>query len=640
MRLSKFIICLPLFVAVSACGKWAEAERESVTTLPIPEYPKVQDDVFALNSAKPKTEYKGTLIVFNEKTKPELLANVINASVNARDAWGEIKKFEVESSYVGRYTDGGTAFRNIETLEDGLQSFEIEALSKNPISQAAKIENARTWISREIDSLNLTADQRATFEKQWGAYCEAKVIEFATHPSASTNAFKSFPFPSALCQDHYAAQGFFAGESCQNPVDGDYTKCLWAEGILKTRWFAVPENNEALATKRLEKRTRLQSLLSDSNYVATRGVLNFTPSSFNLSVSAVFKKLYYEKKEAFVTIALEQKNDNSCTRVIANAGSQDICRVFGLALDPTQVNPREIISAFEGNKTDEKLFAKLPPPPAPRIVTTQQILRYIGERIRSESSTGDRLFLETKDGTLLAQPTFESAGDEFNAILPRVRDTLAAEFYGTLTEQDAARKKDKLEAINDLKADKDRKRKQWDELNKNIVTTTDAGISAANTGNVAVGFLQYQMTFEQVGTVLQARWFLQEARDHVFQACVDLEKKEEAACFLPEKSGTFYYPARLKLSENGARIDFSLTVTDPALQGFGQKARYDSKDPDRKPDFFMDLTADAWMNRTLRFELYKNRIKDHLDIMTGKVFVESEGKAHYEGAISSWEQAE
>lgn len=635
MRIYKFISCLPFVVALSACGKWAGAGSESVTTLPIPEYPKIQDDVFSLNSSKAKTEYKGTLIIFNDATSPELLAKVINASVAARDAWGDIKKFEVESSYVGNYTDGGYAFKNIELMREGLQAFEIEALNKNPISQAAKVENARTWISREIDSLNLTAEQKETFENQWGAYCEAKVIEFATHPVASSTGFKSFPYPSALCQDYYGKNGFFTGESCQNPSDGDYTKCLWSEGILKTRWFAVPTNDEALATKRLEKRTRLIDLLNDSNYVSTRGVLNFTPSSFNLGASAAFKKLYYDKKEAFVTIALDQKNDNTCTRVIANTGSQDVCRVFGIA--PDLVSPRQVISAVEGNTVDEKLFARLPAPAAPRTVTTQQILRYLGERIRAENSTGDRLFVETSDGSLLSQPTFASAGKDFNEILPQVRQILGPEFYGRLGEQDVLRKQDKLDAINTLEADILTKRATWDRLNQNIADTTDTGISAANAGNVAVGFAQYQMTFDQIGPILQARWFMQEARSHVFQACFDLSKYETSNCVLPEKADITYHPATLKLSENGARLDFSLTVDDPAAEGFDHKDRHDE---DRKPDFFMDLNRDSWTNRTLRFELYRNRIKGCLDIMTGKAFVEKDGQKEFEGAISSWEQAD
>jgi hypothetical protein len=94
--------------------------------------------------------------------------------------------------------------------------------------------------------------------------------------------------------------------------------------------------------------------------------------------------------------------------------------------------------------------------------------------------------------------------------------------------------------------------------------------------------------------------------------------------------------AKVAMAQDKVKFDFTFTVDDVIAQGFGPKARVASGE---SPDFFMDLQPDQWQGRDLHFELYRQRISDYLDIMTGKAFIEDKGQTVYESGISMWEQA-
>ncbi len=636
LRSFKVLITASLAFSSVSCGKWATAGHESVITPPIPEYPVVANDVFALNSPKSRTSYRGSMPIFNDATQPQLIADILTASIDSRAAWAEMKKFELESDYVQLYGDNGQAPLQLSLMKDGLQAFELEALSKNPISQAAKIANAETWIDREVTALNLTPQKRASFDASWAEYCEAKVIELATHPLLAQNNFKSVPQPQALCVAHYKTLGLFQGPSCTGSA-GDYFKCLWLEGVEKTRWFTSPleASDPSLAAKKAEKRAMLEDLLTDANYASTRGVYGFKEGSFSPTVSAGLKKLYVDKKEAFLGIALDQKNDASCVKVVASVGSQNLCKVFSLA--PEARSPRQIITVVEGVKVDDNIFARLPAPEAPRTVTTQQVIQYLGERNKAEPSEGDRLFDELADGSTLSSPSF--ANISFKNLLPQVRSLLGPEFYGTFSAADELERTRKSDAIAFLDEKIQASQKRWLELNDVITKTTDEGITAANAGDVSLAFVQYVMNFEQYGNLLRVDFSIKEHEDTVARGCLDLTSNSSVTCpaDLPLKSGLRLIEAVVKRSPDGGKLEFALPLTDVDNIGLGYKARAEEG---RKPDFFSDFQAADLEGKTLRFELYRNRLLDSLDIMTGKSFIDLNGVRQYEGGVSMWEQAE
>ncbi|RYZ59666.1 MAG: hypothetical protein EOP07_03260 [Proteobacteria bacterium] len=637
MRISSGIILLSLLSFNSACGKWAKANSEQVVTMQRPEYPDVSGDVFSLNSPKTYTNYRGTLFLANDNATPVDFAALINASVESREAWAAMKKFEVETDFDRVYNENsGLVGKQIELMKEGLQAFELEALSKNPISFAAKYENATTWIDREVASIGLTPEAKAAFDTSWGEYCEAKVIELAAHPALAQNLFKSQPSPTPLCQKYYADHAILTSPDCTSET-GDYMKCIWLDGVAKTRWFTSPNEatNPDLARAKEEKRLKLNDLLSDVNYEATKGIFGFVESSFILT-SVVNKKLYFDKKEAFLNIALDQKNDATCVKVVANVGSQDLCRVFGLS--PETRSPRQIINAVEGVTNDAKIFAKLPAPPG-RTITTQQLIRYLNERSRSETSEGDRLFLELKNGSNFASPTFTSAGKEFTDMLPEFRGILGAEFYGAFSPADQAERTAKVNAITFEENKVQELRAEHLRLNEVIAASTDNGVTVGNRPGFGHAFLQYNMIYQQFGNILSAQLNFVNYEKFAFRACYDLENRAQIACpaDLPLKADTTFLDAVLNRATDGGMIEFSFKIENAEAIGLGPKVRAEAG---LKPDFFMDLPTTELEGRTLRFELYRNRLDGYLDIMTGKAFVEENGQRRYEAGISMWEQAE
>ncbi len=639
MRLSSSLLLLSLGLMSTSCGKWAKANSEHVQTMTRPQYPVIGDDVFALNSPKNRTTYKGTLFIANDKASPVDFAELINASVQSRESWAAMKSFEVESDYVRLYKDDvAVAPIQVNLMKEGLQAFQVEALSKSPIAYTKKMDNAVTWIDRELASLHLNSEQASNFEASWGEYCEAKIIELAAHPVLAQNLFKSQPSPTPLCQKYYAAHELLSGPSCTAET-GDYLKCVWLEGVNKTRWFTSPleASDPLLAAAKTDKRLRLANLLSDANYEATRGVFGSKESSFILTGLGIYKKNYFDKKDAFVNIALDQKNDTGCLKVIANAGSQDICRVFGLS--PEERSPRQIIKAVEGTVANASAFLPLPAPAAPRTATTQQLLQYLNERNGFETSESDRLFFELKDGKLLPQPSYSSSGKEFTDRLPEFRGLLAAEFYGDLSPADLTEKDAKTKAIAYQEQQINAHREDWTRLSANIAASTDRGLSAANRPGFGHGFLQYTMTYQQFKNILSAQMSFVGHENYAFQACFDLETKTGVACpaDLPLVADLALQEAKLTQASDGGKIEFSFTISPAVEVGLGPKPRADA---DRKPDFFMDLPVTETEGRTLRFELYRNRLDNHLDIMTGKAFIEEAGQRKYEAGISMWEQSE
>ncbi len=631
MRISLGLLLLGSIALNVSCGKGAKAGHENVDTMDSPQYPQIEGDAFTLNSPKSNLNYKGTILLFNDNTAAAPVAEVINASSANRQAWADIKKFEVDSDYLSLYGDGGQAAKQLQLMKDGLQAYEIDALSKNPISSEARSANALTWIDREIADLNLNDAQTAAFNASWGEYCEAKVIELAVHPLLAQNTFKSIPNPAPVCQQYYTDHAILTSADCTSD-DGDYFKCLWLDGVAKTRWFALPAGSTD--ANRTDKLNRLAALLNDDNYAATKGVFAFTESSFNLT-SAAIKKLYFDKKEAFLNIALDQKTDANCVKAIASVGSQDICKIFGLSPEPH--TPRQIIAAVEGTTPNQTIYQPLPAH-ADRASTTEQTIRYLNQRVATENSESDHLFFVFANTTVLTTPSFSTAGASYKDLFPEIRAHLAPDFYGSFTDADNVQIASKTQTISYLDSQINESRDTWTALNQNVLDTTDRGIRAANAPGVGVAFLQYDMAYEQFGNILRAELSFTGYESQVFRACFDLVSNQGVACpdGLPLQEDLTIHEASLSKAADGGMIQFSMKLDHANDIGFAPKARVAEGE---KPDFFNDLPLTETEGRTLRFELYRNRLDGVLDIMTGKAFIEQDGQRKYEAGISMWEQA-
>ena len=96
----KYLYTLGFFIAALqlSCGK-AEAKKQAIDTTPIPTYPSLGTGLFALDPSKEVTGYGGTIALFNQKADPADIADLLQASINSREAWGEATQFSEENQY-------------------------------------------------------------------------------------------------------------------------------------------------------------------------------------------------------------------------------------------------------------------------------------------------------------------------------------------------------------------------------------------------------------------------------------------------------------------------------------------------------------------------------------------------------------
>lgn len=617
----------------SSCGKWAKAGHETTTSMPRPEYPTVNNDVFSLNSNKTYISYKGTLVIFSHDATVADTSELITASIESRRRWGESKKFQDDVNFNPTFgDDNATAKNQLKLMKDGLQKFDLEALSKTPISAEAKLANAQTLISRELTSLNLPADQQASFLSSWGQYCEAKIIEFAMHPSLAQNVFRTKPSPAPLCNQYYADAQLMTSADCTSQT-GDYFKCIWLDGVAKTRWFTSPAeaDNPEIARLKTEKRAALTSLFTDENYAATKGVVGFVDSSY---LDNAFKKIVFGKDVLLVN-ALKQVPDTRCLKAVANVGSQGICNIFSLSTEP--VSPKVIIDAMEGVTATPAVLTALNAP-ADRSYTTHQMIQYVHKRLGLETSESDRIFNELLNGSALPTPSFAKFGAVMANLIPDIRTGLGAEFYGSFSAEDLRSRSLKLSAIEALDTEIKFNNAEYLRYLDLASQGSQRGADAANRPGFSKGFLAYELLLQQVDNILSLELKFEDQKTSAFRACLDLNTRSNTAC--PQ---TFqlreidYLPATINWESDGGKIELALALNNVEAIGVGPKARKE------KPDlasFFMDLPKEETEGKTLRFELYRNRILDALDIMTGKAFIEDSAAQHWEAGVSIWENVD
>jgi hypothetical protein len=635
MRLSLFLLStgvLTLLPALnSSCGKWAKASPETVETMQRPTYPNVSGDFFSMKSSKSYISYKGTMVIFDKTATPQDTAELITASVNSRLSWAESKKFQDDVDYREVYgNDNATAKNQLKLMKDGLQKFDLDALSKTPIKPEARLANAETLVEREIDLLKLSNEQRAEFEASWAQYCEAKIIEFAAHPLLAQNTFKTKPSPSPLCEKYYVANGMMTGPDC-NSEKGEYLRCIWLDGVAKTRWFTSAQEgvDSELSRTKSDKRAKLVDLFSEANYEATKGVLGLVKASF---VDSAIGNTYLNNKEKIINIAVRQTKDTVCAKAIINPGSQGYCSLFSLS--PEKLSPKQVIDAMEGVTAATQAVSNLAAPEG-RLYSIHQLLQYISKRPGVENSEGDRLFLEL-NGISLNSPTYAKFGETFANLVPEIRSGLGAELYGTFSPEDLQARLARVSAIQKQETQMEFMNTEYLRYLEAAAADSERGAKSANRPGFAKGFVQYEMIYQQVNNILSAELTFDDQDQYAFRACLDLNTKKHVDC--PQgfqlRSELTYLPAILNWAEDGGMIQLSLPLTQVEAIGFGPKAR---KSADEKASFFMDLPPSETEGRTLRFELYRNRLLGALDIMTGKAYIEDASAKYWEGGISMWE---
>ncbi len=631
-----------------SCGRWASAHDQTVETLAIPKYPKVSDDVFSLSSRKPDTTYRATMLFIHEGADPMLLGEVLNASVYSREVFANARRFELVNDYKNLYSDTGLEPQTVTLMKKDLNTFELSQLQKNPMTIEERKTKIKDWFDQKVGSLPFDAAQRRSFDDAWGAYCEAKIVELASNSVFAASSYKELPTPQGLCSDYYASAGLLAGASCQNPKEGNYFTCLWQEGVGKTRWFQASAELTAEASSAMaQKKSQLQELLKvPSNF---QKVLALDPTMVSINSNPVKNKITPNFFTSIFTQQLvKEPGNNVAWCSVPPFGIKDrklsgICTLFGLA--PLEHSPAEWINSLEGRSSENELFT-IPPPTDVTLARFEDFVRYLGERDKGRSSEGDRLFhAPLQSPKPLVAPIFNDAGEEFLDRLDSVKAELSSVIYGSLDETALAEKDFRSKNISYREAKIAEMQDESKVLEAETERALSRGLKATNAPGVAHAFVEIRFHFRQVGSILVGEFWPKDAEvgnqaAGLFRGCFDLSQQETIDCPAELASGDSsdirVFPAQLNRDPETGQINLAMKVEDPDAASLILKPRMEVE-PGETPNYFMDLDSSAFKGRQLRFELFPNRLQDSLDILTGKVFLEDETRAVFEGGISGWE---
>ncbi len=632
MNLKHICVAAISLTVLSACGKWAKAKKQDIIAVEAPAFPKITDNVFALQNARTAVSYKSTMLILNPTGNTTQLAELIKASEVTRVKAADAKSFVGnEKAFDARYGDSGSVLIEIKQKQEELKKFLSEAQADAvPIPLADRQRAAADWFNAESAKLNLSPEDNLRLQSTFANYCDAKIVELAAHPLfvtyATNDNYQQRPSPNQLCESYYQERGYFQGESCQQ---GDYFSCLWVEGVIKSGSF--PSQNSGDLTSLLKpifddkSKTDAfrQILMADANLTAQH--LN-TPST--LVKDAIYKKklyFYIALQSGKPSIGMEP----SCINLIKDPSLTFICGLF--ARTWKEKTAQSYITGVELNN-QLNVVKDLP-----ALQTISDAVNYFGQRSTSTGtplpSNSDYLFHALSPPITLSQPSIESLGIK--------QDTVTAVYNIFLDKvfslnPEAKVKKTALETeLTNLRQNLQYQRDERSRLSEVASDSLRVGIRAANAGDIAFGFIAYRMSVTNADNLMRSTISFEGFPDQVFEGCFDTSKQTSIDCptGMTNVASQNLRKASLGINPDSGRIDFSLPIDDPVAFGLGYNPKNETS-----PDYFMNLEPESIKGTVLRFELYPNRLQGSLDILTGKALFNKDGKDLYEAGISMWEE--
>ncbi len=645
---------------ISCNQEKAEAKKQIVDTIDIPEYPIDSEGVYNLNPSKNTVGYAGTIVLLNQKAKPQDIADLLQASIDSRVAWGKIKQYTEDVNYERLFGSDGVYPLAIKDLQTELVQFTRELKLKNPPDEETLANTANTWWSTELDLLHGTEDspQKQAANALFEQYCEAKIWELATNSNfAQTNYYKR-PTPMAFCEPYYAAQNYFSTdvESCADAPDTgkNYFSCLWHEGMVKGKVFAeLPE----------DQRTDILDLLDPSKVEAFRGVLAvdtsiliFPPGPRGELIKNIILGEGRDKKNFFSTIILSQSSDRSCTRIV-DSSVRALCSAFNRSYSgdiesslPLKKAPGAIITSFENNG----VFSPRPN----STFTTEQVLHLIGRRFNysHRNSESDRLYHQVASGPALESPEIDS-----NTVSVEDRKSIegyfaiAGFFYPPLSERDQKIYEKKEKSIRFLQSQIEAVEREYSRLNDQITATSFKGFEVGHRSNLAHAMLEGRFKITNHENMLRAYFSIKTFEDkHTVIGCFNLNTGTS-----PEPNNCGAHPddgvnaentsvaSLFRVNEQTGLVEFEFKFVDPENMGFkktdrvgkeGEVTAQQEGEDGEKYGPFNDFEASYFQDKTFYLELFPNKIYEHLEILSGKGFIREGGVDVEEAAISFWDQ--
>ncbi len=631
MNFPKKLLLGTSLLILGACGRGAKAPSRDVSVTAIPNFPSINDNVFALQNGKTSVSYKSTMLIMNPYTQPALLADIIGKSELTRIKAADAKAYVGDEKEFDRvYGDSGIKSTEIKQKQDELRIFLSAAEARSqPIPIAERHRLISAWMKDELASLGLSPDMDLQLHDHLATYCDAKILELAAHPGfakLAPSGFLSRPSPHQFCEDYYAEQKYFQGPSCQ--PGGDMFSCLWLEGVKKSGSFAGANGSSVLAS--------LDAIFADSEKTEIfRKILTADEqlaAPYVKVSSAIYKDSLYKKKTYFYVGLLSGKpslGQEPACKAMLDPSYQFICGLLGQNWKA---------KSAEATLTDIELNSGLILiPNQERLVELSQALRYFGVRARTggvQFSNSDYSFHERSEGTTIAQPNAAATGLSQEALMQVTNQFLDKIFV--IGPEDKATQKQLEQSLSALQKDYNLHRSERDRLTEEAGAALIEGIKAANAGDVGLGFIAYRMTVDHAADIMRTRLSFEGHNQDVFEACFDKVRLVSTDCgphSIALEAAVNVHTAKLMLNPTKGRIELTLPLENPGEVGLGFVAKKEAS-----PDYFMLIPEQQIQGTDLVFELYPNRLENSLDILTGKAQFRRGADSLYEAGISMWEE--
>jgi hypothetical protein len=267
VRTPLIVLVAPFFAL--ACGKPKAMPIQNVS-LQVPEYTAAKN--FSLSSSQGVRTYFGQMLIWDPEVKKSDVTEVLRLKRAANEA--SVARVKSLDGYVTNVL--APASREIDGLIANKQR--IEANSGARIRELS-VGIADVWFEQEIEK-NLSSEEQVVVQNArdvFAAYCEAKLISFATSPALASYQFASRPTPLAVCESVYKSKNFFADASCESGAEPkSFFGCLWTHGVLKTRFAQRYGTEQRVTISNLVANPSFQRIFSgnvdsDCSLIKVRG---------------------------------------------------------------------------------------------------------------------------------------------------------------------------------------------------------------------------------------------------------------------------------------------------------------------------------------------------------------------------------
>lgn len=233
--------------------------------------------------------------------------------------------------------------------------------------------------------------------------------------------------------------------------------------------------------------------------------------------------------------------------------------------------------------------------------------------------------------------------DNILAKASQIQDILADTLYGTLNPSSQNIATEKKIKINELEQYFNNAVETNERLQAEITKTTDRGFSVGNTPGLAHAFIEARLKISNRDGIVRSYFWVKDHEDYAVLGCFNVQLNltlPGKQCSPDPRDGisaiNFQTADLLTLDQKSGRLDLIINIVDAIGMGIGPKPRI--TDPTLKADSFMDLDSELIEGKSLVFELFPNRIYDHLEVLTGKAFIKDGTLDLYEAGVSFWDQ--